>query len=279
MRAGRGRLLPVALLVGLTLAACTGSPVAPTAPTTAGVVVGTTASATAPAQTPVLGASPSSASSSAVSASAAVPAPEMTPIDTLRCASSHNLPAVSNPFPARVIWGAALDRATGTDEAVETVPGPDAARCAHVLPAGCDSPPWAWPPNERFFVASGATRRLRGESGTAGSTSATSAAPVVDRQSVQWGSLELPPGDPLGVLAHLRRTATECASAVPATVGGRPVLVGTAGSDYRQGPAVIVLLTGRDAAAWLTVDGTTVLPEHELARIVAAAAARLLPRG
>ena len=201
----------------------------------------------------------------------------MTPIDTLRCAASHNLPAANNPFPDRVIWGASADRATGTDEAVETVPGPDAARCAHVLPSGCDSQPWTWPPNDGFFVASGATRRLRGESGTAGGAVATSPSQVVDRQSVRWGALELPPGDPLGVLANLRRTATECASAGPATIGGRPVLVATARSDYRQGPAVLVLLTGRDGAAWLTVDGTTELAAPELSRIVAAAAARLLP--
>ncbi len=216
----------------------------------------------------------------------------MTPVDSRICSEVRDVPAATSPLPAAVIWPVSARSPVttgGADVVVEMVPGADVARCradreprprdprAALGPLACDSDqPWTGPLTDRYVVAGEATRQLRGEAGIADDPAPMGGAEVVDRQSVTWGSLEVPTGDPDGALTRLTRAARECAGATRTTIAGRPVLVGSAPSDFREGPATVVLLVGPDAAAWLTLDGTTALPQTELVRIVRAAAPRLL---
>lgn len=213
----------------------------------------------------------------------ASPSPVLTPLDILRCAVQRTLSPGQGGLPLDAVRPA---DATGaeTQGPVETVPGADARRCPGALPtAVCDKPrPWSQPGNERFFTATRATRRVEGSAtwslaSTPRVSRSAVATGVEDLQSVGYGLLDLEPGDPARALAYLERSVQQCESATSVTMGGRRALVGTLTSQFRQGPATIVLLTGPDAAAWIVLDGTTQMPEAERARIVALAASRLLP--
>lgn len=213
----------------------------------------------------------------------ASPSPVLTPLDTLRCVVQRTLPLGQGGLPLDSIRRA---DATGaeTQGPVETVPGADASRCPGALPtAVCDEPrPWSRPGDERFFTATRATLRVEGSATwslvasprVSGSAVATG---VKDLQSVGYGLLRVRPSDPARALAYLERSARQCERATSVTLGSRRVLVGTVTSQFRQGPATVVLLPGPNAAAWLLLDGTTQLPESELVRIVEVAASRLLP--
>ena len=223
--------------------------------------------------------------STTAAATTPLPSPVLTPLDTLRCVVQRTLaPDEDGLFADSVRPAAAIG--AETQGPVETVPGADAVRCPGSLPAGsrvCDEPrPWSRPADVRFFTASGATRRVEGAltwslAGTPRPSQSAAAVRVIDLQSVGYGVLDLRAGDPAGALGYLERSALQCDSASRVTLGGRRALVGTVTSQYRQGPATLVLLPGSNAAAWLVFDGTTRISQAELTRIVAVAAARLLP--
>ncbi|MCU1538056.1 MAG: hypothetical protein JWP82_2407 [Humibacillus sp.] len=291
MRAGgavgsvRSLATVAALALVSALAACTSSTGAPNVPSRSPVVATPAPSATTPG--------PSAATSAAIGTTVdPTPDPLMTPVDSRICAEIRDVPAARSPLPAAVIWPVSARSPVttgGADVVTEVVPGADVARCradreprprdprAELGPLACDTDqPWIGAPSDRYVVAGEASRELHGESVIANDPAPMGGAEVVDRQSVRWGSLEVPTGDPNAALTRLARAARECAGATPRTVAGRPALVGSVRSDYRQGPATLVLLLGR-AAAWLTLDGTTATPETEVVRIVRLGAARLLP--
>lgn len=210
------------------------------------------------------------------------PAPVLTPLDTLRCVVQRTITTDRGGLPPDSVQPAEAVGAA-TEGPVETVPGADAATCPGALPAaGCDEPgPWSRPGDQRFFTASRATRRVEGVVtwslvSTPPPSQSAPADGVNDLQSIGYGVLNLTPGDPGRVLAYLERVVRQCDSAIPLSVGGRRDLVGMVTSQFRQGPADVVLLTSPDAAAWLLLDGTTQLSDTELARIVGVAASRLL---
>ncbi|MEO5744793.1 MAG: hypothetical protein ABIQ53_09430 [Terracoccus sp.] len=211
------------------------------------------------------------------SAAAAVPpTPSLTALDTVRCAVTRGRPPNRDLLPARLIWPSGDTDERG--QTLETAAGADASQCPGELPkSGCNPPtPWSAPLVDDFFVASGATLLTTGSSGMYFANTDGSGVFVPNRQSVRYGVVKLRAGDPRGAVAYLERALRQCASGAPQTLGGSARLVGTTPSDYRQGPATIVLLTGPDAAAWLVVDGTMQITETELARIVKVAESRLL---
>ncbi|MBB2987297.1 hypothetical protein [Terracoccus luteus] len=261
---GRGRAAWVAITLAVTagVAGCTGARDAPVPPVPTGSLRdgSVTAAPTAPAEP--------------------TPAPSLTPIDTLRCAREVQRPG-PGPLPASVLQDAvpAVRWGGGLAGAVETVPGPDAGRCAPGLPAVrcADRPPWLYPPTTDLFTASGATRALRGQVTGQVRRTTSAGATVLDLQSATWASLTLAPADAAKAATYLRSTVERCADGSPQTLRGRRVDVGIAPSQYRQGPATVVVLTGPSAVGWLVLDGTTALSTSELARLVAAAAPRLVP--
>ncbi|WP_139142837.1 hypothetical protein [Humibacillus sp. DSM 29435] len=247
------------------------------------VAAGLTVAGAAACTSSAGGPAPASTRPSAATAPTSRPAPVLTPLDTLRCVVQRTITTDRGGLPPDSVKPAEAVGAA-TEGPVETVPGADAAACPGALPAaGCDEPsPWSRPGDERFFTASRATRRVEGVvtwslvSKPPPSQSAA-ADGVNDLQSIGYGVLNLKRGDPGRVLAYLERVVRQCDSAIPLSVGGRRALVGTVTSQFRQGPADVVLLTSQDAAAWLLLDGTTQLSDTELARIVSVAASRLLP--
>ena len=211
------------------------------------------------------------------------PSPVLTPLDTLRCTVQRTLPPGQGGLPLDSVrpGGAIGAEAEGP---VETVPGADAGRCPGSLPTAlCDEPrPWSRPGDDHFFTATRATRRVEGavtwsQASTSGPSQSAALPTVLDLQSVGYGLLDVRAGDPARALVYLERAAQECDSATPVTLGGQRALVGTLTSQFRQGPATLVLLRAPDAAAWLVVDGTTATSRAQLNRIVAVAASRLLP--
>lgn len=202
------------------------------------------------------------------------PAPSLTPLDVVRCTVTRELPANRDPLPARLVWPSGRPGLQAQTFVTYPDAGPD--RCPGTLPrSGCLAlAPWRAPLGEDFVVASRAKRLIDGSSEAIVSTAASA---VPTRQSVRYGVVELPAGDPRRAVPYLERVMRECADAVPQRVGGASRLVGSTTSYYRQGPATVVLLTAKDAAAWLVLDGTTVVDAAELARIVGTAASRLLP--
>lgn len=206
-----------------------------------------------------------------------VPTPSMTALDTVRCAVTRELPPGRDLLPALAIWPAGGSKPSVQSFQTVAGTGVGATGCRGALPAsGCRPlPPWNASPSDDFFVASGATRRFEGAATTSFAGTGETGSGVTNLQSVRYGLVQLRDGDPRGALAYLRRAMRQCASAVPLGLGGHPRLVGTGPSEFRQGPANVVLLEGSDAAAWLVVDGTTQVTEGELARIVTVAASRL----
>lgn len=247
-----------------------------------GLTVGAVAACTSPVGAPAPARTRPTAATGA-GAPTSVPTPVLTPLDTLRCVVQRTLPPDQGGLPLDSVQPAEAIGAA-TQGPVETVPGADAAACPGVLPAsGCDEPrPWSRPGDERFFTATQATRRVEGAvtwslvSHPRPSQSAVDAR-VEDLQSVSYGLLNLKPGDPGRALAYLERVVRQCDSAIPMSAGGRRALVGTLTSQFRQGPANVVLLTTPNAAAWLLFDGTTQVSQTEFTRVVASAASRLLP--
>ena len=224
------------------------------------------------------GPAPTSAGPGPRSAATAVtptPTPSLTALDTVRCAVTRERPPSRDLLPARLIWPSGDTDERG--QTFETAAG--ASECPGELPkSGCNPPPpWSAPLVDDFFVASGATLLTAGSSGMYFANTNSSGVFVPNRQSVRYGVVHLRAGDPRDAVAYLERVVRQCASGAPQSLGGSARLVGTAPSDYRQGPATIVLLTGPDAAAWLVVDGTMQITEGELTRIVTVAASRLLP--
>lgn len=243
----------------------------------AGLTVAAVAACTSSASPP-----PASTRPSAATAPTSVPSPVLTPLDTLRCVVRRPIVPDRGGLPLDAVQPVEAVGAA-TEGPLETVPGADAAACPGALPAaGCDEPrPWSRPGDERFFTASRATRRVEGVVtwslvSTPRPSQSAAADGVNDLRSVSYGVLNVKPGDPGRVLAYLERVVRQCDSAIPMRVGGRRVLVGTVTSQFRQGPANVVLLTRPDAAAWLLFDGTTQVTETELARIVTVAASWLL---
>ena len=207
---------------------------------------------------------------------AVTPTPSLTVLDTVRCAVTRERPPSGDLLPARSIWpsGDTVERG----QTFETVAGADASRCPGELPTtGCNRPtPWSAPLIDDFFVASGATHLTQGSSAVYFANTDANGVFVPNRQSVRYGVVRLRAGDPRGAVAYLERAMRQCDSATPQTVGGHRALVGTVTSEFRQGPATVVLLPGPHVAAWLVLDGTTQITETELARIVTVAASRLL---
>lgn len=205
------------------------------------------------------------------------PTPSLTALDAVRCAVTRERPPSRDLLPARLIWPSGDTDERG--QTFETAAGATSSECPGALPkSGCNPPtPWSAPLVDDFFVASGATLLTRGSSGMYFANTNSSGVFVPNRQSVRYGVVQLRAGDPRDAVAYLERELRQCASGEPQTLGGHTRLVGTTPSDYRQGPATIVLLTGPDAAAWLVVDGTMQITEGELTRLVTVAASRLLP--
>lgn len=261
------RAVVLVLAAGLAAGGCTATAAGPPASGAASFV-----SAVAPAS-PVR----------VASSGRVAPAPQMTPVDPLRCSTTTVRGPGSGPLRIDGRWRPDPDALP--DETVTVTRGPDADSCAGNLPPQpyCSQAiPWTGLSVDALVHASGAQRwvssAVPGPDGRGGAGAPRD--PYRVPRSMTYTVMTPRPGGRLAIGPALTAGASACASTTARTAGGVTVLRGTTVDRWAPatgGPpttATFIAVIGPSGVAWAQLGGPA-WPEQDIESALAALRAAL----